>query len=90
MEEHSNLNAAEVQERIRALICDRIGVEPDEVQLESSFAYDLDADSLDMVELALALEDEFDLIDLSDEDMENVSTVGDLINLVQAKLGLDE
>lgn len=74
---------ADVLERVTKIIVDRLGVEEAEVKLEASFKEDLGADSLDVVELVMELEDEFDM-EISDEDAEKISTVGDAVNYINA------
>ena len=76
---------AEVLERVTKIIVDRLGVEESEVKLEASFKDDLCADSLDVVELVMELEDEFDT-EISDDDAEKIATVGDAVTYIQAKL----
>ena len=75
---------AEVLERVTKIIVDRLGVEEAEVTLESSFKDDLGADSLDVVELVMELEDEFGM-EISDDDAEKVSTVGDAVNYIKSQ-----
>ncbi|MDE5413001.1 MAG: acyl carrier protein [Bacillaceae bacterium] len=75
---------AETLERITKIIVDRLGVEESEVKPESSFKDDLGADSLDVVELVMELEDEFDL-EISDEDAEKISTVQDVVSYIQSQ-----
>lgn len=70
-------------EQIRELIADRLGVEVDKVTPEASFKDDLGADSLDLVELVMELEDEFDL-EISDEDAEKINTVQDVLDYIKA------
>ena len=65
-----------VVERVTKVVVDRLGVDESEVKLEASFREDLGADSLDVVELVMELEDEFDM-EISDEDAEKIATVGD-------------
>lgn len=72
---------ADVLERVTKIVVDRLGVDESEVKLEASFKDDLGADSLDVVELVMELEDEFD-IEISDEDAEKISTVGDAVNYI--------
>ncbi len=74
---------ADVLERITKIIVDRLGVEESQVSLEASFKDDLGADSLDVVELVMELEDEFD-IEISDDDAEKIATVGDAVNYIKA------
>ncbi|MGE8204116.1 acyl carrier protein [Heyndrickxia sp. NPDC080065] len=75
---------ADVLERVTKIIVDRLGVEESKVTLEASFKDDLGADSLDVVELVMELEDEFDM-EISDDDAEKIATVGDAVNYIQAK-----
>jgi acyl carrier protein len=67
------------------VIVDRLGVEESQVKLEASFKEDLGADSLDVVELVMELEDEFDM-EISDDDAASIGTVGDAVNYIQSKL----
>lgn len=67
--------------RLKELIVERLGVEEADVKLEASFKNDLNADSLDVVEFIMELEDEFDL-EIPDEEAENLSTVGDAVNYI--------
>lgn len=76
---------ATVLERVSKVIVDRLGVDESEVKLEASFREDLGADSLDVVELVMELEDEFDM-EISDEDAEKIATVGDAINYIESKI----
>jgi acyl carrier protein len=73
-----------VLERVTKVIVDRLGVEESEVKLEASFTGDLGADSLDVVELVMELEDEFDM-EISDEDAEGMATVGDAVTYIEKK-----
>jgi acyl carrier protein len=74
---------ADVLERVTKIIVDRLGVEESKVTLDASFREDLGADSLDVVELVMELEDEFDM-EISDEDAEKISTVGDAVNYIKS------
>ena len=74
-----------VLERVSKVIVDRLGVDESEVKLEASFREDLGADSLDVVELVMELEDEFDM-EIYDEDAEKIATVGDAINYIESKI----
>ncbi|MEK3887008.1 acyl carrier protein [Bacillus sp. FSL K6-3431] len=75
---------ADTIERVTQIIVDRLGVEESKVTLEASFKDDLGADSLDVVELVMELEDEFDL-EISDDDAEKIATVGDVVNYIKEK-----
>lgn len=70
------------EEKIRKIIVDQLGVSPEEVTLEASFIDDLGADSLDTVELVMALEEEFDM-EIPDEEAEKIVTVGDAIDYIE-------
>jgi acyl carrier protein len=76
--------SASVEERVRTIICDQLAVEPEKVTLTASFIDDLGADSLDIVELVMTMEEEFDL-DIPDEDAEKMKTVGDVVKYVASK-----
>ncbi len=71
-----------VEDKIKQIIAEKLGVELSEVIPEASFVDDLGADSLDLVELVMTMEEEFD-IDISDEDAEKLVTVLDAINFVK-------
>lgn len=73
---------SEIFDRVKQIIVDRLGVEADEITMEASFKDDLGADSLDVVELVMELEDEFGL-EISDEDAEKITTVGEVVNYIQ-------
>ena len=70
-------------ERVKNVIVDQLSVDADEVTLEASFVDDLGADSLDVVELIMGLEIEFD-IEIPDEDAEKISTVGDAVEYIKS------
>ncbi|MBS6599651.1 MAG: acyl carrier protein [Clostridium sp.] len=70
-------------EKIKEIIADKLSVDPESITLEASFIDDLNADSLDIVELIMALEDELEM-EIPDEDVENFKTVGDVVNYVKA------
>ena len=72
-----------VEERVKRLICDQLGVKDDEVKDEASFVDDLGADSLDTVELVMALEEEFET-EIPDEEAENITTVKEAIDYILA------
>jgi len=73
-----------VQSKVKDIIVEQLGVDPDRVKPEASFIDDLGADSLDIVELVMAMEEEFDL-EIPDEDAEKLRTVADVSNYLQAK-----
>ena len=73
-----------VQDKITEIIVEQLGVKPEEVVAEASFVDDLGADSLDTVELVMALEEEFG-IEIPDEDAEKIQSVGDAIRYIEEK-----
>jgi acyl carrier protein len=75
---------ATVEERVKKIIAEQLGVEEDEVTTEASFVEDLGADSLDTVELVMALEEEFS-IEIPDEDAEKILTVGKALEYIKEK-----
>lgn len=77
---------ATVFERVSKVVVDRLGVDESEVKLEASFKDDLGADSLDVVELVMELEEEFDM-QIEDEDAEKISTVGSAVTFIESKIG---
>ena len=78
---------ATVFERVRKIIGEQLGVDEGEIKPETSFVEDLNADSLDLVELIMSLEEEFSKagksIEVSDEDAEKIATVQDAVNYIQ-------
>jgi acyl carrier protein len=72
-------------ERFRGHAVTVLAVDADKVTLEANFADDLDADSLDLVELVMALEDEFD-VSIEEEELEGIATVAQAVDLVRSKL----
>ncbi len=74
-----------IKDKVKKLIADKLSVEIEEVVPEASFVDDLGADSLDLVELIMSMEEEFD-IEISDEDAEEIQTVQDAMNYVDRHL----
>ncbi|MDX1384626.1 MAG: acyl carrier protein [Thermoanaerobaculia bacterium] len=75
-----------VAEKVKSIIVDQLGVDPDEVTEEASFTDDLGADSLDIVELVMALEEEFGL-EIPDEDAEKIGRVKEAISYIEKNAG---
>ncbi|MBE2254383.1 MAG: acyl carrier protein [Myxococcaceae bacterium] len=75
------MTAQNIEAKVKSIIADQLGVSEDEIKMESSFIEDLGADSLDIVELVMAMEEEFE-IEIPDEEAENIKTVGDAINYI--------
>ena len=71
-----------VFEKVREIICDQLDVAEDDVTMESNIADDLGADSLDVVDLVMSLEEEFDA-EVPDEDIESSKTVGDVVKFIE-------
>ena len=70
-------------EKMKEIIAEQLGVEEDEISLETSFKEDLGADSLDLFELVMALEEEYD-VEIPTEDLEQIATVGDVISYIES------
>ena len=70
-----------IEAKVKSIIADQLGVGEDEIKTESSFIEDLGADSLDIVELVMAMEEEFE-VEIPDEEAENIKTVGDAVNYI--------
>jgi acyl carrier protein len=77
---------SDIEERVKRIICEQLDVEEKDVVPTASFVDDLGADSLDQVELIMAMEEEFD-VSISDEDAEKIATVQDAISYVKKALG---
>jgi len=75
------MSTSEIEKKVKNIIADQLGVGEDEIKPESSFIEDLGADSLDIVELVMAMEEEFE-VEIPDEEAENIKSVGDAINYI--------
>jgi acyl carrier protein len=75
--------AANVEAKVREIICEQLGVNEGDVTPEASFIEDLGADSLDIVELVMALEEEYDM-EISDEEAEKIRTVQDVVHYIES------
>ena len=75
----------EILNRMAEILVDQLGIDEDEVTMDANFIEDLNADSLDIVELVMNLEQEFDLM-IPDEEAENIRTVGDAVTFIQENL----
>ena len=71
-----------VFEKIKAILCEQLDVEEDQVTMDSSITEDLGADSLDVVDLVMSLEDEFD-VEVPDDKVENIKSVGDIVKYIE-------
>ena len=72
-----------VFEKIRHILCEQLDIEEGSVTMESNIAEDLGADSMDVVDLIMSIEDEFE-IEVPDEKIENIKTVGDVVNYIES------
>ncbi|MBQ8692151.1 MAG: acyl carrier protein [Synergistaceae bacterium] len=79
----------EVMARLKEIIIDRLNVEEDQIVPEATFVDDLGADSLDIVELIMGIEEEFE-IDIPDEDAEKLTSVGEAMRYTLSKISIDE
>ncbi len=70
-----------IEARVRSIIADQLGITEEEIKPESKFIEDLGADSLDIVELVMAMEEEFE-VEIPDEEAENIKTVSDAVNYI--------
>lgn len=73
---------AAIYERLQSIVAEQLGVDTEQVVRDAEFIADLNADSLDMVELVMSLEEEFG-IEISDEDVESIRTVGDAVDYIE-------
>lgn len=79
----------EIKAKLKEIVVDRLNAEEEQIKPEASFVEDLGADSLDIVELIMGIEEEFD-IEIPDEDAEKLTTVGEAMEYVKGKLGLED
>lgn len=79
------MNQAEILTKLKTIVMDRLSVDEEQVTPEASFVEDLSADSLDIVELIMGIEEEFD-IEIPDEDAEKLTTVGEATEYIKSKL----
>jgi acyl carrier protein len=78
-----------IEQRVKEIIVEQLGVNESEVKPEAKFVDDLGADSLDLVELVMALEEEYNM-EISDEDAEKILSVGDAINYIKGKSSVSQ
>ena len=79
----------QIEQKVRDIVVEQLGVDPEQVTPEASFVDDLGADSLDTVELVMALEEEFDL-EIPDEEAEKITTVGEAIEYIERNMEKEE
>jgi len=80
------VSVASVYERVQSIVAERLGVEEDKVTMDAEFIGDLNADSLDLVEVIMALEQEFD-VEIKDDEAENIRSVKDAVSFIQDHSG---
>lgn len=80
------MNAQEIFAKIRGMIADEFRVDEESITLETSFDEDLGADSVDLVEFVMAMEDEFDIGEVDEEDLAELKTVGACVNFLASKM----
>jgi acyl carrier protein len=80
------MDQGSIEERLKRIISEQLGVDESQVTRDASFEEDLNADSLDLVELIMSLEEEFD-IEISEEDAEKIKTVGDAVDYIREHKG---
>ena len=73
-------------EKLAALIAEQFNVDEDSITMDTSFVDDLNADSVDLMDLSVALEEEFGIEELGDEDVSSIVTVGDVVHFLQSRL----
>ena len=76
----------EIFQKMQTLIAEQFALDPDEITMNSAFVDDLGADSVDLVELVMAMEEEFELDEVQEEELTQLKTVGDCVNFLSAKL----
>ena len=77
----------EIFKTMQDLIAEQFAIDADEISMESSFVDGLGADSVDLVELVMAMEEEFDIGEIDEEDLTSLKTVGDCVRYINGKLG---
>ena len=77
----------EIFKTMQDLIAEQFAIDADEISMDSSFVDDLGADSVDLVELVMAMEEEFDIGEIDEEDLAGLKTVGDCVRYFNSKLG---
>ena len=81
------MTVEEIFKTMQDLIAEQFAIDTDEISMDSSFVDDLGADSVDLVELVMAMEEEFDIGEIDEEDLASLKTVGDCVRYLSSKLG---
>ena len=79
------MSVEEIFQKLSELVAEQFAMEPDEVTMDTSFEEDLGADSVDLVELVMAMEVEFEVGEIQEEDLSTLKTVGDAVNYIASK-----
>ena len=80
------MSVEEIFQTMQELVAEQFAIEPSEVTMETSFEEDLGADSVDLVELVMAMEEEFEVGEIQEEELGTLKTVGDAVNYIAGKL----
>ena len=80
------MSVEEIFQTMQELVAEQFAMEPSEVSMDTSFEEDLGADSVDLVELVMAMEEEFEMGEVQEEDLGKLKTVGDAVNYIAGKL----
>lgn len=81
------MTAEEIFDKVQAIIAEQFEIEAEKITMDTAFEDDLEADSLDLVDLAVSLEDEFEISETEEGVLEKIKTVGDIVNYIAKKLG---
>ena len=81
------MTTEDIFKTMQDLIAEQFAIDTDEISMDSSFVDDLGADSVDLVELVMAMEEEFDIGEIDEEDLAGLKTVGDCVRYLSSKLG---
>lgn len=81
------MTAEEIFDRVQAVIAEQFEIEAEQITMDTTFEDDLEADSLDLVDLAVSLEDEFEISETEEGVLEEIRTVGDIVNYIMKKTG---
>ncbi len=81
------MNMEDIFKTMQDLIAEQFALDAEEITMDSSFTDDLGADSVDLVELVMAMEEEFDIGEIDEDDLTGLKTVGDCVNYLNSKLG---
>ena len=80
------MSMAEIFQKLQRMIAEQFAMEPEELTMETSFENDLGADSVDLVELIMAIEDEFEVGEVAEDDLSGMKTLGDCVRYISGKL----